>query len=168
MIYYIFFVYLLQYSSSLIFLFFYIYIIVYDHIWNIYYNTITAWRSVSIKSNTRYKSLLFSAFIIFNNLTIFSWPFNSYKNITSLNVLYASVALWKASKTFFKATIFFFILKNFSSYLFIWKYHTYFNFLSTAFHTIPYAPLPSFCIISNFLEICGSISSAITKLFFWF
>ena len=108
MIYYIFFVYLLQYSSSLIFYFF-LYIIVYDHIWNIYYKTITAWRSVSIKSNTRYKSLLFSAFIIFNNLTIFSWPFNSYKNITSLNVLYASVALWKASKTFFKATIFFFL-----------------------------------------------------------
>ena len=108
MIYYIFFMYLLQYSSSLIFYFYYtlLFMIIF---WNIYYNTITAWRSVSIKSNTRYKSLLFSAFIIFNNLTIFSWPFNSYKNITSLNVLYASVALWKASKTFFKATIFFFL-----------------------------------------------------------
>ena len=124
---------------------------------------ITACKSVSIKSNTRYKSLLFSAFIIFNNLTIFSWPFNSYKNITSLNVLYASVALWNASKTFFKATIFFYFEIKVVIYLFIWKYHTYFNFLSTAFHTIPYAPLPSFYIISNFRDICGSISSAISK-----
>lgn len=38
---------------------------------------------------------------------------------------------------------------------------TVFNFLSTAFQTIPYAPLPNFYMISNFLAICGSISSVI-------
>lgn len=64
--------------------------------------------------------------------------------MTSRNVRYASVALWKASKTFFKATI-------------------YFVFLSIAFHTTPYAPLPIFYIISYFCIMCVSISSVILK-----
>ena len=49
-------------------------------------------------------SRLFSAFIMLSSRTMFSWPFNSCRNMTSLNVRCASVALWKASKTFLRAT----------------------------------------------------------------
>jgi hypothetical protein len=62
----------------------------------------------------------------------------------SLNVLYASVAFWNASKFFFNATI-------------------SFVFLSIAFHTIPYAPLPihivnieKFSLMINYgIKYCG-------------
>jgi hypothetical protein len=36
-----------------------------------------------------------------------------------------------------------------------------FSLRSTAFHTIPYAPLPSFSTISYFFRMCGSISYVI-------
>lgn len=67
---------------------------------------ITACKSVSMYSNTKYRSFSFSAFTILINLMIFSCPFSSYKNMTSLKVLCASVALLKASNTLLKALLF--------------------------------------------------------------
>ena len=71
-----------------------------------------------------------------------SWPFICCRNITSRNVRCASVLFWKASKIFFSATV---SLVR----------------LSTALHTIPYAPLPSFWRISYLRSTGRSISSDI-------
>ena len=71
-----------------------------------------------------------------------SWPFICCRNITSRNVRCASVLFWKASNIFFSATV---SLVR----------------LSTALHTIPYAPLPSFWRISYLRSTGRSISSDI-------
>ena len=60
----------------------------------------------------------------------------------SRNVRCASVAFWNASKIFLSATVFA-------------------VFRSVAFHTMPYAPFPSFCEMSYFRRTCWSISSLI-------
>ena len=65
--------------------------------------------------------------------------------MTSRNVRWASVAFWKASKTFLSATVCLFCL-------------------SVAFQTTPYAPLPSFSRMSYFRRMCGSNYSAILPL----
>lgn len=46
----------------------------------------TAWRSVSMKSKTRYMSLSFSALITFCRRMMFSWPDSSCRKIISLKV----------------------------------------------------------------------------------
>lgn len=58
-----------------------------------------------------------------NNCTMFGWFRKARRNMISLNVRWASVSLRNASNIFLTATV-------------SWV------FLSIAFHTIPYAPLP--------------------------
>jgi hypothetical protein len=83
------------------------------------------------------RSRSLSAFRTLCSCTMFSWASICCRNMTSRKVRCASVAFWKASKIFFSATL---------SVV----------FLSTAFHTMPYAPLPNFCTTSYFRSTCLS------------
>jgi len=115
----------------------------------------TLCKSVSMNSKTIYRSLSFSARITLRSLTIFSCSVSYSKKMTSRKVLWESVALWKASKTFLSATV-------------------CCDFLSTAFQTTPYAPFPlnssssnRLFIWSSTLECSSSFLASLTCLFYW-
>ena len=110
---------------------------------------LTTCKSVSIKSNTIYRSLLFYAFIIsyyfiqlFLLILLYFHDHLAHKEIILLYMFFMRQLHCEMHQkpwiliniTFFNAII----LPD---------------FLSIAFHTTPYAPFPSFLIISNLLKI---------------
>ena len=80
-------------------------------------------------------SLSFSAFSTFCSRMMFSCPVSPCRYMISRKVRCASVAFWKASKIFLRATVSLF-------------------FLLIALKTTAYAPLPSFCVTSYLRRTC--------------